>query len=497
MVEDKPIKTVDTGYLIKSGRDIRTPFRLAVPKPGTGIVEVEFVEILRLLPQKRIVARARVNGMPILVKTFLGRTANRDASREIEGVKAISSAGVRTTDLLWEADLSENGRLLAFEYLPDASSLNQLWRTLDEDAQRTEILSRVMSIMSRLHSKGVIQQDIHLANFLLSGGEIHTIDGGGILCRSAAPLGESASIMNLALLFAQFLARYDCLVPGALAEYVKTRDWPGNPDRLGTLQTEIERCRGIRMREHIDKAFRDCTRFVCDSSFRRFVVCERRAYGSEMQGLIAHLDQAMVRGRTLKRGNSATVALVHLGGRALVIKRYNIKGLFHGVRRALQKSRAWVSWSNAHRMEFLGIPALKPVALIEDRLGPLRRRAYLITEYIEGPDALDCVRSVADPCGELTGLADIIQELSESQISHGDLKATNFLMAEGGPVIIDLDGMQEHRTRDSFERAFKGDLERFMSNWDDSPRLSDHFAALLSDLNHKYGVNTPATGTKG
>ena len=215
-------------------------------------------------------------------------------------------------------------------------------------------------------------------------------------------------------------------------------------------------------------------------------MCVREAYCDELAELMEDPDKFIEAGLMLKNGNSSTVALVQLATRSLVVKRYNIKNSWHCLRRAFRKSRACRSWSNAHRMEFLGIPALKPVAMIENRVGPIRTTAYLITEFIEGPDALKCLR--ADPNGDLEAITGILQELSNVQISHGDLKATNFVMTSEGPIMIDLDGMKEHGTRQSFEQAFSRDLERFMENWQDNPELKSRFAGLLRELSSQYGV---------
>lgn len=482
------MEVLDAQDLIRAGREIITPFCLWADKPG-GAVKLEIVRILRLLPGKRVVALARDGTDSILVKIYLGRGSGRYAGRETRGVRAIDRSGVPTVCLLWQAELPGQGCLLAFAYLRDAISLNDEWDGATSDEARLGLLSEVMRIMSRMHACGVVQQDIHPANFLLSGGEIVTIDGGGISRHADVPLNEDDSLRNLACFFAQFLPRYDHLVSQVLPEYLAARGWEEDPGRLGALNRAIERERELRKRNYLDKIFRDCTRFVSESSMDRFFVCERACYSGQMQALINDPDRFMGEGRTLKDGHSATVVLVNLDGRDLVIKRYNIKGPVHGLGRAFRKSRAWVSWGNAHRMEFLGIPSLKPIALIENRLGPLRTSAYLITEYLEGPDAAS-LRQMDNPSGETEALIDILHELSGCQISHGDLKATNFVMTSTGPAIIDLDSMQEHRDKASFEVAFRSDLERFMANWQDVPSLRDRFQGLMTELNRQYGVRT-------
>ena len=480
------MKTLDARDLINARRNVQTPFRLLVHKPGAGQVELSFLSVLRLLPAKRIVALAEHEGRQVLVKTFLGKTAGKHAFRERTGVLAIAQANVSTPELLWEGEI-ENGRLLVFRYLPDAVSFARQWSLSHDSRARIEILVKVMNILAKLHDHGVIQNDIHLANFLLSEGKIDAIDGGAVERKGEGPLPERTSLKNLALFFAQFYPRFDVLIDEVFARYEEYRGWRPDKGRSLRFRREVLRSRETRKRNYIGKTLRDCTRFLCRSKFTRFEVCEREAYGDELAELMENPDKFIEAGLVLKNGNSSTVALVRLVDRSLVIKRYNIKNLWHGLRRAFRKSRAWQSWRNAHRMEFLGIPALKPVAMIENRIGPITTTAYLVTEFIEGPDALESL--LADPDGDLEAITGILQELSDVQISHGDLKATNFVMTDTGPVMVDLDGMKEHRNRQSFERAFSRDLERFMDNWQDNPRLRSRFSGLLRDLSSQYGLS--------
>jgi tRNA A-37 threonylcarbamoyl transferase component Bud32 len=480
------MNTLDASGLIDARRNVRTPFRLLVHQPGVGQVELSFISVLRLLPAKRIVALAEHEGQQVLVKMFLGRTAGKYAYRERTGVMAIARAGVSTPELLWEGKI-ENGWLLVFRYLPDAVSFAQQWSLSHDSRTRIDILTGVIKILAKLHDHGVIQNDIHLANFLLSEGRINTIDGGAVENKGEEQLTEQSSLKNLALFFAQFFPRFDVLIGEVFCRYEEYRGWQVDEGRLQRFRSEVLRCRESRKRNYIDKTFRDCTRFLCGSRFTRFEVCEREAYCDELAELIDDPDKFIEAGSVLKNGNSSTVVRINLSNRSLVVKRYNIKNTWHGLRRAFRRSRAWQSWSNAHRMEFLGIPALKPIALIENRVGPLRTTAYLITEFIEGPDASEILRGDADDA--LQAISAILHELSDARISHGDLKATNFVMTDGGPVMVDLDGMKEHKNRQTFEQAFVRDLRRFMDNWQDDPGLQARFSGLLRDLSDQYGVS--------
>jgi hypothetical protein len=56
-----------------------------------------------------------------------------------------------------------------------------------------------------------------------------------------------------------------------------------------------------------------------------------------------------------------------VAGRTLVIKRYNIKGFAHWLKRFWRPSRAWHSWREGNRLAFLGIATPKPLAVLEKR----------------------------------------------------------------------------------------------------------------------------------
>ncbi|HIG41317.1 MAG TPA: hypothetical protein EYQ14_12360 [Gammaproteobacteria bacterium] len=474
---------LDSHTLIRAQRDVQVPFELRVRQSDDRESIVKFLKIERLLPGKRIVAMADCDGQRILVKTFLGRTANRYAAQERFGVSHMIDAGVRTPRLLWQAELVDGpGQMLAFQYIDNSLSLQDRWDRATEDYERVDVLTRAMIIIAQLHNQGVVQTDIHLANFLMSKNKIYTIDGGGIVRDSVPPLREDLSLKNLSWFFAQFFPKFDEFVQIVFPAYETVRGWSADPDRVISLHEKVTLSREARKKHYLDKAFRDCTRFVCQSSLSRFMVCERSAYNDDLAALLKDPDKFMANGLVLKDGNSATVTRVKVSGRTLVVKRYNIKNPWHGLLRAFQKSRAWLSWSNAFHMEFLGIRSLRPIAMLENRLGPIRSSAYFITEYIEGPDVLDFLGKTTCPNGELEALVLLLSNLSESKISHGDMKATNFLMAEEGPIIIDLDAMRQHKSRESFDRAFEKDLERFMQNWEGHPELESRFEGLLSKL---------------
>jgi tRNA A-37 threonylcarbamoyl transferase component Bud32 len=188
-----------------------------------------------------------------------------------------------------------------------------------------------------------------------------------------------------------------------------------------------------------------------------------------MLPVLAKADTLIASGHLYKTGGAASVAKAEVAGRELVIKRYNIKNFAHWLKRFWRPSRAWHSWREGNRLMFLGIATPKPLAVMEQRFFWLRRKAYLVTEYLPGPDIIErfapYVASGDAPQSELQALDTLFAQLLRERISHGDLKGHNVFWQQDRWALIDLDAMCQHTSPGAFAAAFAKDRARFMRNW--------------------------------
>lgn len=187
--------------------------------------------------------------------------------------------------------------------------------------------------------------------------------------------------------------------------------------------------------------------------------------------------------RVLKHDRTTTVARIDDCGTAWVIKRYNTKNIWHAVRRTLRTSRASNCWRMSEMFLAAGIAVPSPVGYIENRIGPLRGRSYFLYEFIDARDLLGFVKARSDPA-ELDfvfdGIRDLFRALRQSGINHGDMKATNILVAPDLSLrLLDLDAARRPERADLFERGYARDRARFLKNWDAEPDLRDRFGSEL------------------
>ncbi len=447
------------------------PLRIAVPELGF----LQCDRALRILPARRwtLAGTLEPDQHPVVAKLFLaGRHARRHFERERRGLEVLHRRGIAVPDVLYAGTLDEpRGWLILTAWLPGASA-----DTLGEAA-----IPAVLRAVASHHAAGVEQRDAHLANFLVRSGVAWTLDGAGIRAVDGV-LPARRALRNLALWLAQFPPAVDarlnewCAVYGAIAGAVAREE----------LQRLLDRVRRQREARYIDKALRSCTAFDARRTLRRLQVLDRRDDTSDLRVWLLVPDAPFenLQADWLKRGNSASVVRADIGGRARVVKRYNLKNFGHWLRRCWRPSRAWHSWRNAQRLVLWGLPTPRPVALLENRFGCLRGRAWYVSEYVPG-EPLRTALAAADPHQRqalLDRLCALLTDLKRLNLSHGDLKATNLLVDQDNTLmLLDLDALRRHRRRAAFERAFARDLARLRANWADQPALLAELDQALSD----------------
>ncbi len=468
--------------LATQGRALDAPFQVHLPDDADGL---ECLQVLRLLPGKRLACRARHGGREVLAKLFYDPAGwQRHLEREATGCEALIAAQVPTPAIVRRGS-GESGGWLLFRFLAGAVSLEAQWAACAGEEDRLRVLECAMEAVAGLHNAGLYQEDIHLGNFLLDDGVVYCVDGASVRSGGSGPLAGRVAVENLGLLVAQLYPHHEVLAWRAVAAYRQSALSARGFTDL-ELQAAIVRQRRLRARHFESKLFRTCTQFHSEHDWRRFAVVERADLDDELQAWLRRPDAAFEGSELLKDGNSATVCRMRLRGRQVVVKRYNIKSFWHGVLRALQPSRAWVSWRNGHMLRHFGLPTPRPVAMLEQRWGWLRSRAWLVTEAADGPHALEYLAREDLPDDQLQravgGIRDIFLGMIATRFSHGDLKATNILMAPEGPVLIDLDAARRHRDVRSFAEAFRKDLARFQRNWPPGGAAERAFSPLVREM---------------
>ncbi len=479
-----------SSYEIKSSSDLRLislnslpPFALNIGGNKSKNHNLRCQKILRCLPGKRLSCVGNWQGEPVFAKLFIDpNRANIHWQRDMQGIRTLMEQKILTPPLLHSGELPDGGGFFClYEYFPDGKNLKELWNTRDAD-NRISLLHQSTELLARHHSSGIIQQDVHLNNFLVVSNAIYTLDGAQINVQQR-PLDLTSSINNLAMFFAQFFPENDENITDALQIYVDARGWKISPEIFKTVLRVTARKRKKREVEFLKKTKRECTAFVYHRNWYRLSVCDRQYYSDSLRELIADPDCSITQGTVIKKGYTSTVASTMIDGQCVLVKRYNIKNWKHAISRAFRPTRAFHTWTNAHRLIFFGINTPTPIAFIEERWGFIRRRAYYISEYYTGDTCWDFFHNPKIKQKQKLQIAKSIaaqlKKLKNIKISHGDLKASNILVSGNQASFVDLDSMKRHWFSRGFKKAWEKDMKRFLRNWSECESVTAMFKNYL------------------
>ena len=462
--------------LKSAGRTPALPLTITLAD-AAGPADLQLLTLLRVLPGQRYVGAGVWRGRPVLAKLLVGSKAARHFQRELNGVKLLAAQGLTTPLLLADGLKDGEGGWLLFEFLEGAESLGDAWSQVESlpvlADEQSAVLAEALGAIAQLHGKGLWQEDLHLDNLLRHDGQLYLIDGAGICAETAGqPLSRQKVLENLGVFFAQLPKSLEPFTEELLVYYLLSNAEHALP--LEALQKQIDKVRAWRLRDYLIKVGRECTLFAVQrGAFGLRAI--RREEEASMVPVLEQADALLDQGHLYKTGGAASVGKVDVAGRTLVIKRYNIKNFAHWLKRFWRPSRAWHSWREGNRLAFLGIATPKPLAVLEKRFFWLRSRAYLITEYLPGPDIIErfapYVESGEAPESELHALDQLFARLITERISHGDFKGHNLFWQEDRWALIDLDSMCQHGSLGSFAPAYARDRARFMRNWPESSAL--------------------------
>lgn len=438
--------------------------------------------IVRYVPHRRLVCQGTWQQQSVFAKLFVGESQARYATRDALGVQRLVQAGVQTPPLLYQAQLdTPASTVLIYQAIAGGENAEEAYANASP-SQRKSLVTGLMQTLAAHHQAGLLQTDLYLKNFLIRDDTIYTIDGDAI--RQPKRLPNTLALRNVAMLLSNIdVIELEQYLPMWMQAYGEARQWQTQPD-VRQVKVMVDRARQRIVTAYADKkVFRTCTDVQVQHTKAQFVAYAN-AFFAEIEPLSAStLDGLLDAGQALKTGNTSTVGVNNLQGKPVVIKRYNIKNIWHGLSRAFRPSRATRSWANAHRLQLLKMATPQPVALLETYRLPCigvrwRSQAYFVSVFVDVPDASTFFAQTTDKAVRAEAVKQLTLLLYRFyllKLSHGDMKATNIKMQDTTPMLIDLDSMQQHRWAYFAQQAHVRDLQRFMQNWKHDTSLYNAF----------------------
>ena len=452
-------------------------------------------------PKRFYVKHAKCGG---LIGVLRNLVRGSDARREWQNAQEALRRDVSTAmPVAWGEDV--RGGLVRDSFfvsqeIDDAVPLDRFWAAIDKCRssddrceQRRELNDGLACFVAALHEAGIAHGDFHAGNILVQkacyGTEcprLFLIDMAAV--RFGRPLSWPESRKNLIVLNAEW---FDRTTPRERwrfwRSYLSRRPRLAVPHRA-EIAKDLDRAsreHSRRIDRHRDRRalktnrdFFSITRSAVDADgkrqfWRAHAVADLAR--AELEKLLENPEPLLLEnlGRPVKLGHSSVVVRATLaldgGPRSVCYKRHRAKNAKKAFLNLFRSSRAMRSWRLGHAFLSRRIDTPRPVLVCEPARAfstrPWRNStAYLAVEWIDGAKnlhlwawslsklpqeermrrAYECARSL----GRLVG------RMHSRQISHGDLKGSNILVADDDAgaeirppktLLIDLDAARIHK----------------------------------------------------
>lgn len=254
-------------------------------------------EVLRLLPDKRLVVRATHHQQTVLAKLFFD---DGNWKKEISGYAQLRKTDIKTPELLAQYAMDDGGICL-YAFIANAQPLDALWQQADETSKQ-QYLQQLLPCLQTLWQHRLLQRDLHLGNFLLQISPDDQTETLWVLDpASCEPFTQpNAQQENIALLIAQ----------------LSLPDWSWVLKQLSTdtsLTDLVKQQWQQRLQQYLKKIFRDCTEIADISPNKQLrILCHRAALTDALASALCKPEQLLQQAVTLKNGNSAKVFLIEV-----------------------------------------------------------------------------------------------------------------------------------------------------------------------------------------
>lgn len=222
------------------------------------------------------------------------------------------------------------------------------------------------------------------------------------------------------------------------------------------------------------------------AGFRNTLACSS-GHAEELAKFAARPPAGMV---LYKYGSRSVVGTIELADATpVVLKYYYPKGLIKHLSYGIGGSRCLRSWSAALAFEYLGLPTPPALSVAEWHSlgGAWLRKSFLVTGQAAGITLEQWLRQNQENPTRLESMAEqlrgIFARMAAYRISHGDLKATNILVAANDSVsLVDLDATEFLSPLREWPGRRQRDARIFAENWNPQSPAAKIFASVFHTI---------------
>ncbi len=400
-------------------------FALDVP----GIGHIECLKIFRVIGGKRVTFLAGGPQGHYAVKLYFATRRSRTHwRRSAAGCRAFIERDQLAPAILFSGYLCEHDVFgIVFEFIEQAQAFGETISQSPSQATREELFRRLIACIAGHHNKGIIQNDLQTANFLVAEAGIYSLDGDQVTLRRA-PVSKRNSLKNLAVLLAYSPPRQDPAIADYYQHYCNARGFKYKPNDLDTLRHYVRRRRAKSLAAYIRKMFRTRDPFSCVQTGDLFMVFDRRVCSAELAQSLTRRLRAENQIKKLQATPNGQFTL-QVAGRNLSI-RFETQ---HSRKRNASRNRVFRHWQNSLLLHRLQVDTPRPLAVWRIKV----ERVYISiictrpAEGVEPPKTPDQKQVI------MAQLIDLYRTLNRAGFDLTDFSHNDVLLnKDGGAAVV-------------------------------------------------------------
>ena len=350
---------------------------------------------------------------------------------------------------------------------------------------KKRFIEKVALISRNLHNNGINHRDYYLCHFHVDSNldpekEIYLIDLHRAQLRSFVPTrwaskdigGLFHSAMGFKLTerdFYRFIKTYfQCSLNEVLRAHAKfIRTSRGRAFRM--FMKPILR--------EIDISFtetqKDSSEYLRGNEDSLRWIAKKKYLSKGLEEIILGINAYMEKGEIIKDEDGHKIIRLNLNEEIFVIKKYQIKGSWHYLRKLFSQTRALTAWKASHWFNAAGIKTFNIVAVLERYDFLTATESYLISLNLPGERLDEVDLNKQQEYLIENRLSSFFKRLKWIGFNHGDVKSSNFFLFNKELFVFDLDIARKRFLKSRVKNKIIRDQQRILKSFGEHEKTRD------------------------
>ena len=350
---------------------------------------------------------------------------------------------------------------------------------------KKRFIEKVALISRNLHNNGINHRDYYLCHFHVDSNldpekEIYLIDLHRAQLRSFVPTrwaskdigGLFHSAMGFKLTerdFYRFIKTYfQCSLNEVLrahAKFIRTSRGRAFRMFMKPVLREID--------ISLTGTQKDSSEYLRGNEDSLRWIAKKKYLSKGLQEIILGISAYMEKGEIIKDEDGHKIIRLTLNEEIFVIKKYQIKGSWHYLRKLFSQTRALTAWKASHWFNAAGIKTFNIVAVLERYDSLTTTESYLISLNLPGERLDEVDLNKRKEYLIENRLSSFFKRLKWIGFNHGDVKSSNFFLFNQELFVFDLDSARKRFFKSRVKNKIIKDQQRILTSLGEHEKTRD------------------------